>query len=193
MNPKPKLFAMGSTGYLGRNLLSLSKTLGLEIKELDLRRIEPVSLEFPFGSTVIDLSMPNKGRIATLDEITTFLARYSRMLDSLDEKSGRIIRVSSVFDIVDYYRQDSYTAVSKSISEHLLSSRWPKLKVSVLYVHACFGGEKSNSFIDSIIHHAKFSLKIQATETLREYLEAFSLIEYLLEILFLFHVLHFLF
>jgi len=138
---------VGGTGYLGSNFSFLCKEVKLSSTILDLRHVKDTSLkEF---DVVLDFSMIDRRiGIWPKTDIEVFKSNHNLLLDKIIEFKQKFIRVSSVFDVRSFIRNDSYTSLSRQISRIVLNRI---SNSTVIYAHAIYGGFNSNSFIDSAL------------------------------------------
>ena len=135
---------MGGTGYLGSNFSLLCNEFKISYNVSDLRQVKDVNLEK--FDVIIDFSMIDR-RIVTWskDDVQIFKRNHNLLLDKILEFKKKYIRVSSIFDVRSFRRDDSYTKLSRQISRIVLN-RIPNC--TVIYSHAVYGGLNSKSFID---------------------------------------------
>jgi len=181
MTKQSQVFVLGATGYIGSNLLRQAVLSNMHLQPIDLRSPSVTDISLPPNAIVIDLSMPKTfGLDSDSSELKTFMISYLNFLSKVKAANGHIIRIGSAFDIVDFYRKDSYTFVSKKISQSLLNLEANNPRVTICYVHACYGGIASTSFIDRLIKSFKDNNNLRMTETLREYIHVEKLVNWLL-------------
>lgn len=169
------ILLIGGYGYLGRNFNSLFSKKGINVRILNLSDLENLR-SGDFGS-VIDLSMLNRQRLPWNDKmIRQFKISHEDLLDEVVKRKLNYIRISSIFDVRSFSRNDDYTKLSKQISTKILQTV-PEIG-KIIYSHSVYGGSESNSFIDNAILTNKF-----ITESLRDYLHIEDLSTKVVEIL----------
>ena len=140
------ILIIGGTGYLGSNFSSLCKELKIPHTISDLRHIRDTNLKK--FDVVMDFSMIDRRIVTWLkDDIEIFKQNHNLLLDKIYEFKKKYIRVSSIFDVRSFIRDDSYTKLSRQISKIVLN------RISdgtVIYTHAVYGGFNSDSFIDLV-------------------------------------------
>lgn len=163
------ILIVGGTGYLGSNFSSLCQEFKLSSAILNLRQIKDTNLkEF---DVVLDFSMIDR-RIVTWpkDDIEIFRSNHNLLLEKIIEFKQKFIRVSSVFDVRSFIRNDSYTNLSRQISRIVLNR---VSNSTVIYAHAIYGGYNSNSFIDSaLVKGSTFQESIRDYIHVRDFGEA---------------------
>ena len=163
------ILIVGGTGYLGSNFSFLCKEFKLSSTILDLRHVKDINLkEF---DAVLDFSMIDR-RIVTWpkSDIEIFKSNHNLLLDKVIEFKQKFIRVSSVFDVRSFIRNDSYTNLSRQISRIVLNRI---SNSTVIYAHAIYGGFNSNSFIDSaLVKRSTFQESIRDYIHIRDFGEA---------------------
>jgi hypothetical protein len=141
-----EILIVGGTGYLGSNFSFLCDEFKISYNILDLRYVKDADLkEF---NVVIDFSMIDR-RIAIWpkDDVEIFMRNHNLLIDKISEFKKKYIRVSSIFDVRSFIRDDSYVKLSRQISKTVLN----KISNStVIYSHAVYGGFNSKSFIDLV-------------------------------------------
>ena len=155
------ILIIGGTGYLGKNFSALCSELNVLYSISDIRQLKNTSVkEF---DVVIDFSMINRSTLPwAKDTIDMFKKNHNSLLDKIIEFKNKYIRVSSIFDVRSFIRNDSYTMLSRQISANVL---YRISNSTVIYSHAVFGGLNSNSFIDSgIAKNSTFQ------ESIRDYI-----------------------
>jgi nucleoside-diphosphate-sugar epimerase len=155
------ILIIGGTGYLGSNFSLLCKELKIPHTILDLRHVKDNNLEK--FDVVIDFSMINRRVVTWLkDDIEMFKHNHNLLLDKMLEFKQKFIRVSSIFDVRSFIRNDSYTNLSRQISKTVLNRI---SNSTVIYSHAVYGGYNSNSFIDlALVKSSTFQ------ESIRDYI-----------------------
>lgn len=169
-----KILIIGGTGYLGSNFSLLCNELKTPHSILDLRQVKDANLkEF---DVVIDFAMIDR-RIETWlkADVEIFVRNYNSLLDKILELKKKYIRVSSIFDVRSFIRDDSYTNLSRQISKTVLN-RIPNS--TVIYSHAVYGGLNSKSFID-----LKLGKNLTFQESIRDYVHIRDLGEVMLSFL----------
>lgn len=169
-----KILIIGGTGYLGSNFSLLCNELKTPYSILDLRQVKDANLrEF---DVVIDFAMIDR-RIETWlkADVEIFVRNYNSLLDKILELKKKYIRVSSIFDVRSFIRDDSYTNLSRQISKTVLN-RIPNS--TVIYSHAVYGGLNSKSFID-----LKLGKNLTFQESIRDYVHIRDLGEVMLSFL----------
>jgi|688.fasta_scaffold338709_2 hypothetical protein len=169
------ILLIGGSGYIGKNFNSIFSKIGINVKVLDLRYIENFSLsDFNF---IIDLSMLGRNELSWVNKsINKFQVNHDLLLNKIKKNEKNYIRISSVFDIRSFARNDDYTKLSKQISVRILDTL-PNLG-KIVYAHAIYGGQNSTSFIDNAILYNKFS-----AESIRDYVHIDELAKVILQIL----------
>jgi UDP-glucose 4-epimerase len=168
------ILIIGGTGYLGSNFSFLCKEFKISYTILDLRHINGNNLkEF---DVIIDFSMIDRRIVTWLkDDIEIFKRNHSLLLDKIFEFKQKYIRVSSIFDVRSFIRNDSYTKLSRQISQTILNRI---SNSTVIYTHAVYGGLNSNSFIDlALVKSSTFQ------ETIRDYIQIRDFGEVMLDLL----------
>jgi hypothetical protein len=155
------ILIVGATGYLGKNFCALCKEFNISFSSLDLRQVKNAKIDK--FEVVVDFSMINRNTLPWLKEnIDTFKINHNLLLDKILKSKKRYIRISSIFDVRSFIRNDSYTMLSHQISTNVIY-RIPNCKV--IYTHAVYGGTGSKSFIDlDIVKNLTFQ------ESIRDYI-----------------------
>jgi len=164
-----EILILGGTGYLGSNFSLLCKELKIRHTILDLRCIKDANLKK--FDVVIDFSMIDRRIVTWLkDDLEKFKQNHNLLLDKIFEYKKKYIRVSSIFDVRSFIRDDSYTKLSRQISQIVLNRISDS---TVIYTHAVYGGLNSNSFIDLVsIESSTFQESIRDYVYIRDFGEA---------------------
>ena len=144
------LLILGGKGYLGSNFFEYCLTTGIEARLVDSRNPDWLSSVREEIEAIVDFSMPNRRiNMANPHSFEAFTVNYEKVLKNIIQNQMRLIRITSAFDIAEYYRKDLYTATSKKIS-NMIRSRYQSDNFLVVYCHALYGGINSTSFIDQL-------------------------------------------
>lgn len=155
------ILVIGGSGYLGSNFSFLCKEIKISHTILDLRHIKETNIKN--FDVVIDFSMIDRSILVWLeDDIEMFKRNHNLLLDKTFEFKQKLIRVSSIFDVRPFIRNDSYTKLSRQISKTVLNRI---SNSTVIYTHAVYGGLNSNSFIDLELNKSSFF-----QESIRDYI-----------------------
>lgn len=169
-----KILITGGTGYLGSNFSLLCNEFKTSHSILNLLQVKDANLkEF---DVIIDFAMIDRRVVTWLkDDVETFIRNHNSLLDKILELKKKYIRVSSIFDVRSFIRDDSYTNLSRKISKTVLK-RIPNS--TVIYSHAVYGGLNSKSFID-----LKIGKSLIFQESIRDYIHIRDLGEVMLTFL----------
>jgi len=155
------ILIIGGTGYLGSNFSFLCKEFKIPYTILDLRHVKDAN--FKEFDVVIDFSIIDR-RIVKWPkyDVEIFKQNHNLLLDKIFEFQKKYIRVSSIFDVRSFIRDDSYTKLSRQISKTVLDRI---SNSTVIYSHAVYGGLISKSFIDlKLVKSSTFQ------ESIRDYI-----------------------
>lgn len=153
---------MGGSGYIGGHFSKLCNELDVKFQVIDPRRNK--FFNFTEKDIVVDFSMLNRYNLPKLEaEAFAFNQTHDLVLDEVIKTSCRYIRISSIFDVRPYLRNDPSTILTRQISRKVLDKAGDLS--TVIYLHAVYGGENSKSFIDLPLSSKSFFY-----ESLRDYL-----------------------
>ena len=156
------ILVLGSSGYLGKNFINLCITNKINFSKMSLQSTEEININ-SFG-TIVDFSMLGREVLPWNREmILQFEIQHEMLVKRISANNQKYVRVSSIFDIRNFARNDEYTKLSKRISNNILKVL-PK-SGAIFYAHAVYGGVSSSSFIDNGILKNKF-----INESIRDYI-----------------------
>lgn len=145
MNPTNVLI-VGGTGYLGKNFRLTCNEYKITHSVMDLRKISEIKIKD--FDVVVDFSMIRRGELPWKKElIEEYRVNHSKLISIIRSQKQRYIRISSIFDVRNFIRNDSYTTLSQTISKLILNEI--SAQAYVIYSHTVYGGKNSTSFIDS--------------------------------------------
>ena len=156
------ILVLGSSGYLGKNFINLCTSNKISFSKMSLQSTEKININ-SFG-TIVDFSMLGREVLPwNREKILQFEIQHGMLVKRITANNQKYIRVSSIFDIRNFARNDDYTKLSKRISNNILKIL-PK-SGAIFYAHAVYGGVGSSSFIDNGILKNKF-----INESIRDYI-----------------------
>jgi nucleoside-diphosphate-sugar epimerase len=155
-----KVYLIGHNGYLGSNLYSHLKALGLVISTIDTRNLDYLKHRLNHDDVVIDCSRIRDFSEECLKKDVFFT---SKLLRWVIENQARYFRIGSTLELDSINREKSYVQWSRDRSKAIQISG-KQSQLFVLLVPNIYGGKGSSSIIDTLCEEYRSGKRLKLAE-----------------------------
>lgn len=155
-----KVYLIGHNGYLGSNLFSYLKALGLVISTIDTRNLDYLKYQLNQDDVVLDCSRIRDFSEESLKRDNFFT---SELLRWVINNQARYFRIGSTLEIDSISSENAYVQWSRDRSKAIQISG-KQSQLFVLLVPNIYGGKGSSSIIDMLCEQYRSGIRLNLAE-----------------------------